>query len=682
LLVLILAVCLFSYSALALVVSPGDRLELKASKPIGVPLHENPFPSLVGRAPDGTVASVLETADGGQWIKIQLPDGNERWIVERYVGAVSNAEGSSTPDNPTSDNPTSAASPSVADRTAGREVTVLTASPNQLTVAAINVENLDPGDDDRFAPLGSMIVNNLKSPDIVALIEIQDNDGPSDSGITTATQTYEELTQAIAASQGPRYQATDIAPQNNTDGGQPGGNIRVGFIYQPDRVQLVAQRAGTASEDVDILEGPKLSLNPGRIEPNSPAFEGSRKPLAAQFSFNGQPVFAIAAHFVSKRGDSDDQRAEQARIVSRFAQKILAQDANANVLVMGDLNDLNDSKTIRILTDGGLTDLSAMLDARDRYTYNFRGRLQQLDYILASPNLAGAAQGEFDIVHVNVNKPRPLSDHEPVLARFTLPVPVAVDRSPQPTPSSSPARANPPARASSSSTAIFPELTGEALKARLAEEFKVKNDLGYDPARAYMYSRLDNENGVVRGIYSGYEVRVNPNSPDPSNEAYQGGRGINAEHSWPQSKGATGVAKSDLHHLFPALAEVNSLRGSLPFADIPDNQTDLWIISDRKSSNIPTENIDSYSEADSDAFEPREAVKGNIARAQFYFYTLYEDQAAPGFFQKQQKTLCKWNQADPVDPAELNRSRNIALKQGNENPFVLDPTLAERTYCP
>ncbi|NEP81835.1 MAG: hypothetical protein F6K39_28975 [Okeania sp. SIO3B3] len=228
---------------------------------------------------------------------------------------------------------------------------------------------------------------------------------------------------------------------------------------------------------------------------------------------------------------------------------------------------------------------------------------------------------------------------------------------------------------------LFPNLSGEALSDQLAKEFDVENSLGYDKARDYMFSELDNDNGVVRGVYSGFEWPISPNSATPRQDAYQNGRGLNTEHSWPQSKGAKGVAKSDLHHLFPAQVRVNSSRGSSPFAEIDDSKTRWWFIDLERLSSIPGTNIDDYSEATAAAFEPREQVKGDIARAQFYFYTIYRDQAEASFFKQQQDTLCAWNKLDPVDESEKRRSQAIAVKQGNENPFVIDPSLANRLYC-
>ena len=586
------------------------------------------------------------TANDQRWIEIELPSGAQNWIVERYIGRIVSSSGN-TIDT--------------------REVTNLRATENQITVAAMNVENLDPGDSDRLTGLGKLIVNNLQSPDIVVLVEIQDNDGRTNSSITDATETYNQLIETIQVADGPNYIAFDIAPTDDQDGGQPGGNIRVGYLYQPSRVALTPGTAGNATDGVSVLPGPSLSVNPGRIEPNNAAFNNSRKPIVAEFEFNQNPLFIIGNHFVSQIGGNNDKRLNQATIVGNFVQQLLDEDSNANVIVAGDLNDRNGSATITALENAGLTNLSDLLPESDRYTYEFRNNLQQLDYILVSDNLLTTANSRFDIVHVNVNQPSNLvlSDHDVVLAQFTLPEITSTSSTSEPIPSET----------------IFPDLSGEALRSSLAREYRVRSSLGYDSARDFMYSELDNDNGVVSGIYSGFTVQVNPNSSTPRSDAYQNRRGINAEHTWPQGRGATGVARSDIHHLFPSQVRVNNIRNSFPFAEIDDSRTERWLIENREENTIPSTNIDAYSESINGAFEPREVVKGNIARAMFYFYTIYRDQAEDGFFEGQQDTLCDWHLSDPVDAAEIQRSHGIASQQGNENPFVLDPSLANRLYC-
>ena len=230
---------------------------------------------------------------------------------------------------------------------------------------------------------------------------------------------------------------------------------------------------------------------------------------------------------------------------------------------------------------------------------------------------------------------------------------------------------------------LFPDLSGADLQLKIAEEYTPDQTLGYRKGRDVLYTKIDNQNGVVTGIYTGYSANIDPNSDTPRNDATR--QHINAEHVYPQSKGATGSAKSDLHDLFPSRDKVNSARSNNPFADINDSLTRKWFREDQELQTIPTQFIDEYSESlTNQLFEPREDKKGDVARAMFYFYTVYRFQADredPNFFPLQKTTLCRWNSADPVDNVEINRSHLVANYQGNENPFVIDSTLADRTYC-
>lgn len=236
--------------------------------------------------------------------------------------------------------------------------------------------------------------------------------------------------------------------------------------------------------------------------------------------------------------------------------------------------------------------------------------------------------------------------------------------------------------------AVHPDLNGEVLLSKLIEDFKPLQVLSYGQARDTMYGVIYNVQDSVRGIYTGHSLYL-PKDVDPSTYLYKDGKnyGINAEHSYPQSKGAkTGNARSDMHHIFPSRIGANSSRGSIPFGENDDTDTDLWFFRNKETANIPgNSTIDLYSEYTPQRWEPRESVKGNIARAIFYFYTMYKDQADkadPYFFKEQQTTLCAWHDQDPVDELEWQRTKIIAqYQQGKANPFVLDCSLAARTYC-
>ncbi len=234
---------------------------------------------------------------------------------------------------------------------------------------------------------------------------------------------------------------------------------------------------------------------------------------------------------------------------------------------------------------------------------------------------------------------------------------------------------------------VFRGLSGDELKAKVVEKYKPKKVLDYSEARDVLYGKIYNENDTVYGVYTRYGLYLPP-GVDPSNYLYKNGMpsGINAEHTYPRSKGAKdGNPKSDMHHLFPAKINVNSDRGSLPFNEINDNQTKDWYYNNIILHKIPQQHIDEYSEHINTYFEPREDHKGNVARAMMYFYTMYKaeaDNEDPNYFKKQVKTLCDWHFQDPVDSLEWFRTWEIAKYQDDKpNPFVLDCSLASRTYC-
>lgn len=227
---------------------------------------------------------------------------------------------------------------------------------------------------------------------------------------------------------------------------------------------------------------------------------------------------------------------------------------------------------------------------------------------------------------------------------------------------------------------LFPGLYGQQLLDSLNQSYKPATVLSYTEARNFMFTFLDNENDSVTCLYTGFKIYLNHNSTDPIQEALNAG--INTEHTWPQSLGSTGNARSDLHHLFPVRSDVNSDRGNLHFDEIPDQFTDRWYRLNYQQTAIPTAFIDEYSEVQLNTrFEPREDFKGNIARAIFYFYTMYKDQSDTNFFHIQKETLRSWNSLDAVDAAEQLRNSRIAPEQdGKPNPFVIDTTLVNRAY--
>ncbi|GGX79357.1 hypothetical protein GCM10010358_37050 [Streptomyces minutiscleroticus] len=321
----------------------------------------------------------------------------------------------------------------VADGGTERETTRAQAR-GELAVATYNVENLDPSDD-TFAAHARAIVGNLRSPDILSLEEVQDNNGATDDGTVAADETVGELIDAIVAAGGPRYDWRSVDPADKADGGEPGGNIRQVFLFNPERVSFTDRAGGDATTAVGVekVRGKaRLTASPARIAPADAAWENSRKPLVGEFVFRGRTVFVVANHFASKGGDqgltsqyqppvrsSETQRHRQAAAVNSFVKDVLKAQRNADVIALGDLNDFEFSRTTQLLEDGGaLWSAIKSLPRSERYTYVYQGNSQALDQILVSPSIRAKGSFTYDSVHINAEFADQISDHDPQVLRF------------------------------------------------------------------------------------------------------------------------------------------------------------------------------------------------------------------------------------------------------------------------
>ena len=159
--------------------------------------------------------------------------------------------------------------------------------------------------------------------------------------------------------------------------------------------------------------------------------------------------------------------------------------------------------------------------------------------------------------------------------------------------------------------------------------------------------------------------------------------GYNIEHVFPMSWVSNGLKcgkrkqcrqsspmfnkiEADLHNLFPAKSKINQERSSYRFAEIPGEK--------RKFGSCDFE-VDYYRRS----VEPREEVRGDIARAMFYMADRYKDQGLV-IFKRQAKLLIEWHRKDPPNQAELERNERIKLLQGWSNPFIDSPELLNTVY--
>lgn len=298
-------------------------------------------------------------------------------------------------------------------------------SLDKLTVATYNIENFSANAKqtsiEKVKRLAYAIKYNLKMPDIIGVQEMQDNNGTINDGTTDASLSAKRLIDAIREIHGPEYEYVDIAPEDNKDGGAPGANIRVGFFYNKSRVKL--------AQAPSFLEKSIV-----RIGENSSDFDNTRKPLAAEFTFKGKNIVVISTHLNSKLGDtspfgkiqpavlkSEEKRIQLAQEVNSFVKGIQNLNANAPIVVVGDMNDVEFSKPMQVLKGDIMKEMLETIPQKNRYTYIHDGNAQALDHIFVTSNIA--SHTVVDPVHLNSNVMEEhgrMSDHDPILAQINL----------------------------------------------------------------------------------------------------------------------------------------------------------------------------------------------------------------------------------------------------------------------
>ena len=335
------------------------------------------------------------------------------------------------------------------------ESSAITFDAAKLNIVSYNLENFSKAKgkkghsskktpEQRATEFAEHFINQLKAPDIICLIEIQDDSADKNDATVSAKKTLELLTDKIAAISGaPAYNPVNIDPENNQDGGAPGANIRCCYLYRDDRVELVPDSDGdmtnsTFSTVAEIeADGSKLTQNPARIGIGDSAFDACRKSLVAHFRFKdtingGKDFFVINNHLTSKRGDgkiwgmpqpveraSEAKRWKQAEAITAFINSVKGKRPDALIISVGDYNDFWFSETISKVKVAGMKNaIEEKLDENERYTYVYDGHSQTLDNILVTNNMT---IDYADVLHLNSEfspKVR-LSDHDPVFVKLS-----------------------------------------------------------------------------------------------------------------------------------------------------------------------------------------------------------------------------------------------------------------------
>ncbi len=221
-------------------------------------------------------------------------------------------------------------------------------------------------------------------------------------------------------------------------------------------------------------------------------------------------------------------------------------------------------------------------------------------------------------------------------------------------------------------------LSGEALKQKLHSIISNHKVRSYSEFRDTILPDLDEDPSNSENIILFYKNTSIPKSNFASNNQADF---WNREHTWPSSHGFsdnTDTAYTDVHNLRPSDATVNSSKSNKDFNDI-----------DNSSENAQGEAPDTYT--NSDFWEPRDEIKGDVARILFYMTTRYESSSLDlelvdriSFSGDPELgvlfTLLQWHQADPVTDEERARHDGAYGYQENRNPFVDHPEFAAAVW--
>lgn len=189
------------------------------------------------------------------------------------------------------------------------------------------------------------------------------------------------------------------------------------------------------------------------------------------------------------------------------------------------------------------------------------------------------------------------------------------------------------------------------------------------------------------------------NQAEHTSGALYVGQGINREHSFPKSWfNSQTPTYTDMHMLIPTDAFVNQHRSNYPYGVCADGIT--YKNEDMNVTMLGKLGTSTYNGYTSTVFEPDDEYKGDFARIYFYMVTCYKSSVSswPGSDQLDASTngykafsnwsmqmLMEWHRADPVSAKEIARNEavysskngNTEIGQGNRNPFVDHPELAE-----
>jgi endonuclease/exonuclease/phosphatase family metal-dependent hydrolase len=274
-----------------------------------------------------------------------------------------------------------------------------TNDPLPLRVLNWNAHNLENDKDDSGAP-GETIVTTAEytahRAEVGAVIALVD----PDVAVLQEVENKAVLDDLNKTELGGKYVATSLIDGNDYRG------VDIGVLSKFPIDSVVSHKS-----DAFPLNGTQ-----------GPNYYYARDCVEIHIKFNGRNMVFLGVHFKAKSNDDPIQRLAEAQHTRAIADELLKADPTRAIVILGDFNDTPDSPPhLAVRGEGAtqFTDVSLSIPIADRWTYNYQGKLELIDFQFANPVLSPM----LDPTTVTIRHTTDVdnaSDHAPVIATYMV----------------------------------------------------------------------------------------------------------------------------------------------------------------------------------------------------------------------------------------------------------------------
>lgn len=271
--------------------------------------------------------------------------------------------------------------------------------PLPLKVLNWNVQNLENDKDDSGAP-GETIVSTAEYVTHRKAVGVVLNQLDADVVVLTEVENKAVLDDLNTTELGAKYVASSLVDGNDYRG------VDIGVLSKYPIDSVVSHK-----EDAFPLNGTA-----------GPNYYFSRDCPEIHIQFNGRKMVFLGTHFKAKSNDDPIKRLAEAQHTRAIANGLAKEDPTRAIIILGDFNDTPGSPPyVAVVGEGAsqYTDVTTSIPMADRWTYNFQGKLELIDYQVVNPILAPMLDVPSVKIHHSVNVDD-ASDHSPVFATYLV----------------------------------------------------------------------------------------------------------------------------------------------------------------------------------------------------------------------------------------------------------------------